>query len=498
MPLAVQPITPAVAALAADLGVALQPGTTVNAQVLRVLDANLVRIAIGALTLDATTMVPLQQGQRLRLAVGQTSDAITLTPVPGEGGARKTADTLVAIDDIPLAPKSPAETIVGKPGLTLTPQETRAVATAAQAAVTKQSGLSQLFANLTAAMDGGELPRPVAAAAKQLLGLRQTTDSMSADDIRAGLESSGLLLEAATARTSNGAPPDLKSALLILKQALSTWISEGDVVPPANVSVKSPAGEVETSPASQRAQPSAEVADAVESLVGQGRAATMTAAASKNLLAMQLIASATGEAAGPHPDHTPQSTLPPPFRNGLPSPQQIMMATLAPDAAPADIAHQLMSDADGALARQTLLQVASLPDRIDQQALRSDPAQPRWNFEIPFVTPQGTAMAQFEIAHDGGGEEYEASSKRVWKARFSINIEPAGPVHALITYGGEATHVKMWAERPATAAQIRANAGALNASLHQANLNAGDIVVADGAPAQARAPAAGHFLNRAT
>jgi hypothetical protein len=28
---------------------------------------------------------------------------------------------------------------------------------------------------------------------------------------------------------------------------------------------------------------------------------------------------------------------------------------------------------------------------------------PRWNFEIPFLTQQGTAMAQFEISRDGGG-----------------------------------------------------------------------------------------------
>ena len=57
---------------------------------------------------------------------------------------------------------------------------------------------------------------------------------------------------------------------------------------------------------------------------------------------------------------------------------------------------------------------------------------PRWNFEIPFATPQGTAMAQFEISRDGGEQEVEAA-KRVWRARFSLDVEPAGPVHALIS-----------------------------------------------------------------
>jgi hypothetical protein len=76
---------------------------------------------------------------------------------------------------------------------------------------------------------------------------------------------------------------------------------------------------------------------------------------------------------------------------------------------------------------------------------------PRWNFEIPFVTPQGTAMAQFEISRDGGGNEEVEAAKRVWRARFSLDVEPAGPVHALMSLVGDKTSVRMWAERPATA-----------------------------------------------
>ena len=70
---------------------------------------------------------------------------------------------------------------------------------------------------------------------------------------------------------------------------------------------------------------------------------------------------------------------------------------------------------------------ASIP-----RARGSIPTAPRWNFEIPFATPQGTAMAQFEISRDGGGNEVEAA-KRVWRARFSLDVEPAGPVHALVS-----------------------------------------------------------------
>ena len=75
-------------------------------------------------------------------------------------------------------------------------------------------------------------------------------------------------------------------------------------------------------------------------------------------------------------------------------------------------------------------------------------------------------MAQFEISRDGGGNEVEAA-KRVWRARFSLDVEPAGPVHALVSLSGDRTSVRMWAERPATAAQLRAGAAQLSQALSQ-------------------------------
>ncbi|GAA0007392.1 hypothetical protein BRDID11002_73980 [Bradyrhizobium diazoefficiens] len=88
---------------------------------------------------------------------------------------------------------------------------------------------------------------------------------------------------------------------------------------------------------------------------------------------------------------------PPPFRGALPSPQSIASPSLAPDTPLAATVHpSARRHRCRAIARQTLLQVASLPDRTDASGHRVDPAVPQWNFEIPFATPQGTAMAQFE------------------------------------------------------------------------------------------------------
>ncbi|BAR63192.1 hypothetical protein NK6_10060 [Bradyrhizobium diazoefficiens] len=65
---------------------------------------------------------------------------------------------------------------------------------------------------------------------------------------------------------------------------------------------------------------------------------------------------------------------PPPVRGALPSPQSIASPSLAPDTPLAATVHRLLDDTDAAIARQTLLQVASLPDRTDASGHRVDPA----------------------------------------------------------------------------------------------------------------------------
>jgi hypothetical protein len=201
----------------------------------------------------------------------------------------------------------------------------------------------------------------------------------------------------------------------------------------------------------------------------------------------------------PHADSA--ASAPPPFRGAAPAAQAIAQPSLAPETAPKDIQH-LLAQTDGAIARQTLLQVASLPDRVDSAGAQfnaqvSDTSQQRWHFEIPFALPQGTALAQFEIERDGSGNQVDSTPQKVWRARFTLNIEPTGPVHALVSLNGDKTAVRMWAERPETAAKIRAQSSDLVQALRAAALEPGDIVVSGGAPPQGPAKA-GHFLDRAS
>ena len=79
----VLPVQPAQEVAVVTPELVLRPGSTIDATVLKVLSADLVRIAIASLSIDVKTEIPLQPGQALKLAVSQTENGIRLTNVSG-------------------------------------------------------------------------------------------------------------------------------------------------------------------------------------------------------------------------------------------------------------------------------------------------------------------------------------------------------------------------------------------------------------------------------
>jgi hypothetical protein len=633
MSIVITPHIQAVNPQAAVAPVVLQPGSVISARVTQILTGDTVRIAIGSQSIDVQSQVPLQAGQTLQLAVSQTADGtVRLALVsPQDAAAASQAATNAssagaASDSVTLAPAAvasiapPSTPAAVAPTIQLTVQEALAVSVAAQAAATQQTSLAPLFANLAVAAGLPNIPPQVLQAVAQVLAQRTSLDqNLTGADIQQAFQSSGLFLEASLATgslPSSPAAPDLKAALVVLRQVLTTSlngatapqaaataapavtitapvvaqngapaaaVAQGSTVAvasaqqgAASAATSVPPGTAAAVVVAPGAQPSAqaasllvtitaapetpltaspalapllagEIATASPALQGAtlsnagdvlnasvinqfilppstaadaaARAAAGSAALSllqeavsaapltlinpsglltENNQMMALLPAAIGVRPLPidEGDFAHTNVPPPPIAGALPAAQPVLPATLVSNS-PAEAAmHRLLADTDAAIARQTLLQVASLPDRADSAAARIDPAPPRWNFEIPFATPQGTAMAQFEISRDGGGNEVEAA-KRVWRARFTLDVEPAGPVHALVSLSGDKTSVRMWAERPATAAQLRAGAAQLSQALSKAELRPGEIVIRDGAPAQTASAPAGHFLDRA-
>lgn len=189
------------------------------------------------------------------------------------------------------------------------------------------------------------------------------------------------------------------------------------------------------------------------------------------------------------PARAPGPTPPPPFRDGATSAQPPAQASLPPGSPPDAVARRLAGEAEGALARTELFQMASLP-------AAPSPAETqvtRWMFEVPFTSPQGATVAQFEISREEAGTGAVERAK-VWRARFSIDIEPLGPVHARVSLAGDQAGVNLWAERDEGLSRLRDLAPALAQGLARAHLQA-EVAIHAGAPPRP-AVGAGQFVDQ--
>jgi Flagellar hook-length control protein FliK len=429
---------------------ALQPGEIVDALVLALLDNGLVRLQVPDGTIDVRTAVPLAVGAKVRLAVSGTSaglQVVVLTDGSGRGGtpativARQGAEAPARPAPEPASAAAGSEPAVeialsGAPpappaaGPVLTPA-TESVAAAVQAAASRQGGLAPLLADLEQAVKTEMLPQPLAAVAARLLDARLSLDGVSAAGLRQALARSGVFLEASLAASL-----------------------PGDATPPQGFDLK----------------------------------------AALVVLRQMLKAWAEGEPRIGSAGFAPPASAPPPPYRGAPPSAQPASGTSLPAYAPAGaVAQRLLAETDGALARHTLLQVASLPegDAGSHAAVRTA----QWAFEVPLAMGQGSAIAQFEIMRDGHAAGAEPSF--TWRVRFSVNVEPMGPVHALIALAGGRAAVTLWAEREESAAHLRANSGLLEEALRAASLDPRDIQFRVGAPAPPPS-AAGRFLDRAS
>src|SRR6266702_972131 len=231
MSISINPIFPVIAAQGATPDLVLKPGTVIDAEVLKLLSDDLVRIAISGLSIEVFSEIPLQVGQALQLAVSQTPEGIRLAVVGQDSGAMAiaSADAITLAPDtiVDVAASSPvgAAPPINQPSRNeLTPLERVAVAAAVESAATQQASLAPLFANLDAVASSNALPPKLQQAVIQVLGQRGSLDqNLSGGDVKNAFQKSGLFLEASLASGSVSRAagiPDLKAALIVLRQTL--------------------------------------------------------------------------------------------------------------------------------------------------------------------------------------------------------------------------------------------------------------------------------------
>ena len=189
---------------------------------------------------------------------------------------------------------------------------------------------------------------------------------------------------------------------------------------------------------------------------------------------------------------------PPPRRGQAPRGQAAQSIDGVGEGGVEGLAKRTLERTEGALSRILLEQFAAL-DRRPEDPTRSTEtgSQRQWTAEMPIATAAGTGVVQMTVERDGGrGRPGEASASTGWRVRFSLDVEPLGPIHARIGLSGEKLSIGLWAERPDAAARLGEDVGRLQGALEAAAIPVESIHLATGRPASSSAAAtAGRFVD---
>lgn len=182
----------------------------------------------------------------------------------------------------------------------------------------------------------------------------------------------------------------------------------------------------------------------------------------------------------------------PPARGGVPRSQSSSLPAGDDGLSARDLARALLGEANSALHRMRLFQLAALPDTTPGSEA-SKPSQVL--VEIPVRLGQELCMAQFQVGRDGanGGSQQEA--RRGWQMRFSVNFSAIGEVGAQIGLLGHRVNISIWAERSATAEALQSMLPEVTQALAAKGIETVSLQCRHGIPKAPNPPPAGLYVD---
>lgn len=191
---------------------------------------------------------------------------------------------------------------------------------------------------------------------------------------------------------------------------------------------------------------------------------------------------------------------PPPPRKGVPP---VAQAALPPEAGSdedvAVLGRRALERTEGALQRILLEQYVALDTHGDDAHAGSARGQREWTAELPLATSAGTSIVQMTVERDGAGKGGDREARSIgWRLRFALDVEPIGPIHALIGLSGDHLSVGLWIERPEMAERLASDVGQLTSALADGGLTVEPVRVKSGMPPSASAETgspSGHFID---
>ena len=189
---------------------------------------------------------------------------------------------------------------------------------------------------------------------------------------------------------------------------------------------------------------------------------------------------------GEAPPPVPQREAAPPPLKGLPLRAPDFNQPPLPDA-PRDALRAVHGQADAAVSRLKLMQMASLPDPDPGR-----PPAPALRLELPLLIGHELVMAQLLVSRDG--TRREAERKRGWTMKFALNFSATGEVGAEVGLLGKAVNVALWAAEPETAEAMQASLTELAGALEAVGLRPGYLRIRHASP-EPEKPASGQLLD---
>lgn len=182
----------------------------------------------------------------------------------------------------------------------------------------------------------------------------------------------------------------------------------------------------------------------------------------------------------------------PPARGGVPRSQSSPLPAGDDGLSARDLARALLGEANSALHRMRLFQLAALPDTTPGSEA-SKPSQVL--VEIPVRLGQELCMAQFQVGRDGANGNNQQEARRGWQMRFSVNFSAIGEVGAQIGLLGHRVNISIWAERSATAEALQSMLPEVTQALAAKGIETVSLQCRHGIPKAPNPPPSGLYVD---
>ncbi len=377
----------------------------------------------------------------------------------------------------------------------LSPAADTTLATAVRLLLPRQGPMTPLLSSLgqLAAAPRAALPGPVKDLIRSMVRQMPTVDQASTPrGLKQALDESGVFLERHLLQAPlPGAGPaiagaDFKAKLLRLLQLLRNWPASDSRGAPVvaqkpgttggTPNTPAPGAQTPVTPApsagtSGQASPAApdQIRRAVNATLPPSEpSATATARPSRTAALPAAAPDAAGRASSAPPSADAPASAPP-LRGSAPAPQTPLQVSV-------DMLHRLgtlrtdlLQQAEAALARIQLNQLAALPRDGERGLLE-------WLFELPIRRGDDLDLWSMRLFRDPPGDAQQRDFPApAWSVQLAFDLPGLGPMQAQVRITGQQVSTQFWVEQAATLPLLRDNLPELRQALLHIGLEVGEL-----------------------